>query len=459
MTFTAVPRTEIGLPARVLSSSGTPRPRLHNARWVTYHYTGVSSRGYKTADVAAEIRRIQQVFASTKPFEYNYVIGQNEDDLVYEMAGLFQAAHSGGENSESFGVLFLNAVGEPLTPTQIKKAQWLRDALIFQGSLRAQPEQRPHQLMPGAATACPGDLIMSAMPELVKPYTEGSPYIPEADQWATYPHGVKPTVREGDSGSPVLYLNDVLRLKAGQTTCGDTFNSATKRGVRNLQRFFNITVDGVVGPQTWATVDTLTGGNPDTLTWQSYGQAELVDTGNGTLRTADAYGNVGAHPIYARFASKERFTPPYTWSGLMLVRDRLDDVFIESESRAPTWDWSLALHPMHDSNDENHVVGLSDSRQETVRVSAECIVDGVHAYRYRTGLGSRYRGDQVNLVDGAWHEFKCEVLSYNEYKVSVDGVLLVHVVEQSPTTIQTPTQVALRLDFFDVELSAVRVTK
>ena len=51
------------------------------------------------------------------------------------------------------------------------------------------------------------------------------------------------------------------------------------------------------------------------------------------------------------------------------------------------------------------------------------------------------------------------VLSYNEYKVSVDGVLLVHVVEQSPATIQTPTQVALRLDFFDVELSAVRVTK
>jgi hypothetical protein len=459
MTYKIVARKEIGLPETVRSSDDTPRPPLSNERWVTYHYTGVSSRSYNTADVAAEVRRIQAEFSSTKPFEYNYVIGQADDDAIYEFAGTFQAAHSGGENADSFGVLFLNAVGEPLTPAQIKKAQWLRDVLIFTGALRAQPEQRPHQLMPGAATACPGDLIVSAMPEIVKPYTEGSPYIPEADQWATYPSGVKPTVREGDSGSPVLYLNDVLRLKAGQTTCGDTFNSATKRGVRNLQRFFNLIVDGVVGPQTWATVDMLTGGNPDTLTWQSYGQARLVDTGNGTLRTADADGNVGAHPIYARFASKERFTPPYTWSGLMLVRDRLDDVFIESESRAPTWDWSLALHPMHDSNDENHVVGLSDSRQETVRVSAECIVDGVHAYRYRTGLGSRYRGDQVNLVDGAWHEFKCEVMSYNEYKVSVDGVPLVHVVEQSPATIQTPTQVALRLDFFDVELSAVRVTK
>ena len=265
MSYTLITRTEIGLPSRVLSSSGKQRPRLHNEQWVTYHYTGVSSRNYKTADVAEEIRRIQQVFATTKPFEYNYVIGQNEDDLVYEMAGLFQAAHSGGENGQSFGFLFLNAVGEPLTATQIKKAQWLRDALIFQGSLRSQPEQRPHQLMPGAATACPGVLIMSAMPELVKPYIEGTPYIPAADEWSMWPTMAKPKVRDGDSGAPVLYLNDVMRLKAGQTTCGDTFNSATKRGVRNIQRFYNLHVDGWVGPQTWRVIDSLVGAKSDTL--------------------------------------------------------------------------------------------------------------------------------------------------------------------------------------------------
>lgn len=460
MSYRAVTRTEIGLPSRVLSSSGTPRARLHNERWVTYHYTGVSSRSYNNADVAAEIRRIQAVFANTKPFEYNYVIGQPEDDAVYEMAGLFQAAHSGGENSQSFGILFLNAVDEPLTPTQIKKAQWLRDALIFQGSLRAQPEQRAHRHMPGAATACPGELIMAAMPELVKPYVEGSPYIPSADMWSAYPTSPKPTIREGDSGSVVLYLNDVLRVKSNQTTCGDTFNSATKRAVRNTQRFYNLVIDGWVGPQTWRVIDSLVQEAPTpTMEWESYGQATLVKTGTDTVRTADANGNVGAHPVYARFASTERFTPPYTWSGAIRVHDRLDEAYIESENRLAPWDWAVSLHPMHDSNDENHVVGLSDARQTKVRVSAERVIDGEHSYGYRTGLSSRFRADQIDLVDRDWHTFRCEVVSYGEFKVIVDDQVLAHVVEEAPTTIQTPTQVALRLDFFDVELKGMKVTK
>jgi hypothetical protein len=261
MTFKIVTRPEIGLPALVTNANGTPRHILHNERWVTYHYTGVSSRGYKTADVAAEVRRIQNVFSSSKPFEYNYVIGQTEDSAVYEFAGLFQAAHSAGENADSFGILFLNAVGEPLTSTQIKKAQWLRDLLIFTGRLRAQPEQRPHRFMPGAATACPGDLILSVMGELVKPYVDPNPvatrYDPERNQWAAWPTATKPFIGFSYSGSASLYLNDALRLKAGQTTCGDNFNTATKRGVLNVQRFFGLTVSGTVGPKTWAVIDML----------------------------------------------------------------------------------------------------------------------------------------------------------------------------------------------------------
>jgi hypothetical protein len=195
------------------------------------------------------------------------------------------------------------------------------------------------------------------------------------------------------------------------------------------------------------------------VTWESYGQAKLVDTGNGTVRTANPNGNIGAHPVYARFASKERFEPPFTWSGQIRVRDRLDKAYIKSEERWAPWDWGIVFHPMHDSNNENHAVVLSDKRQTTVRVSAECTVNGIHDYQYRTGLESRYKAPQVNLIDNRWHGFRCEVISYGEYKVFIDNLLMAHVVEQSPTTIQTPTQVALRLDFFDVELGSVTVTQ
>lgn len=173
MTYRIVPRTEIGLPETVTSSSGKPRPALHLEPMIIFHYTGVSSRDYDTADVAAEVRRIQQVFSATKPFEYNYVIGQAYDDNIYEFAGTYQAAHSAGENSTSFGVLFLNSTREPLTCVQTSKYRWLRDVLIWTQHLAVNPEQLGHRDAPGAATACPGRLIWNARDDLAKPW-EGS---------------------------------------------------------------------------------------------------------------------------------------------------------------------------------------------------------------------------------------------------------------------------------------------
>lgn len=262
MSFTILTREQIGLPPVVVGSTGVPRPPLDNETFVTFHYTGVSSRKYREADVAAEVRRIQAAFSATKPFEYNYVIGQREDTKIYEFAGTYVAAHSAGENSDSFGILFLNAVGEPLTDTQVRKAQWLRDVLIYTHMLRPQPEQRPHQWMPGAATACPGDAIMARLGDLVKPYTPplpATPYNPAGDQWGLWPFAKgKPRLERGDMANAVLYANDVMREKAGQDTCGDTFNGKTTAGVRGVQAFFSVSGEvGFIGPKTWAVIDML----------------------------------------------------------------------------------------------------------------------------------------------------------------------------------------------------------
>lgn len=169
--FRLVPRTEIGLPATVRSSSGRPRPLVAApARFLTVHYTGVP-RSYRDADTPEQIRHIQRIFADTKPWEYNWVIGQENDNRVFEYAGEFRAAHSAGENGFAHGVLFLNGISDPLTDLQVRKFRWLRDRVLFpNGWVGVWTEQRGHRDMPSAATACPGDLIRARWDELLKPF-------------------------------------------------------------------------------------------------------------------------------------------------------------------------------------------------------------------------------------------------------------------------------------------------
>jgi hypothetical protein len=169
-----------GLPSIVRSSSGAARPPLSNERWMTGHYTG-NNIDYTGKSAAEVTRQIQRVFKDSKPFEYNYVIGQNDDDQIIEFAGKFQAAHSGGENGQSFGVLFLLGVGEEITDLMIDKWRWLRDVLIADGSLDPNVEQLQHRQMPGAATACPGKSIIRRWPELLLPYHNAPPTATPAD--------------------------------------------------------------------------------------------------------------------------------------------------------------------------------------------------------------------------------------------------------------------------------------
>lgn len=169
--YEIVPRNQIGLPTIVTNSNGTVRAPLNNEPIITLHYTGVSSRGYAKADVKAEVLRIQKNFSATKPFEYNYVIGQTNDTFIYEFAGKFQAAHSAGNNADSFGILFLNAVNEPLNCVQINKYRWLRDVLKYVGLLQLNAQELPHNNMRGAKTLCPGTLVRRALPDLIKPFS------------------------------------------------------------------------------------------------------------------------------------------------------------------------------------------------------------------------------------------------------------------------------------------------
>lgn len=81
---------------------------------------------------------------------------------------------------------------------------------------------------------------------------------PPPSPYGAWPTTAKPTVRVGSSADVVRYLERVLVEKAGQNLAPDrNFTQATAEAVKNLQRFFGLVVDGVVGGQTWPVVDWL----------------------------------------------------------------------------------------------------------------------------------------------------------------------------------------------------------
>jgi hypothetical protein len=78
--------------------------------------------------------------------------------------------------------------------------------------------------------------------------------------WAGWIGRPKPTIRAFSRGPEVTYLQSVITVRAGHPQLHVTgiFDGATDQAVRDVQRFFGLTVDGIVGSrQTWPVIDFL----------------------------------------------------------------------------------------------------------------------------------------------------------------------------------------------------------
>lgn len=71
----------------------------------------------------------------------------------------------------------------------------------------------------------------------------------------------RPTLRQGDSGVYVKYLQEKLTSKLYPLGAADgVFGNATRQAVVEFQRENDLTPDGIVGPLTWELVSTIGGG-------------------------------------------------------------------------------------------------------------------------------------------------------------------------------------------------------
>jgi peptidoglycan hydrolase-like protein with peptidoglycan-binding domain len=61
-----------------------------------------------------------------------------------------------------------------------------------------------------------------------------------------------PVVRQGDQQHPVQTLQYLLRARGQTVQVDGVFEAKTDAAVRAFQKAKNLTVDGIVGPKTWA---------------------------------------------------------------------------------------------------------------------------------------------------------------------------------------------------------------
>ncbi|NER20410.1 MAG: peptidoglycan-binding protein [Symploca sp. SIO1C2] len=67
--------------------------------------------------------------------------------------------------------------------------------------------------------------------------------------------GLKPILRCGSRGVAVSYLQRYLNgLGFGHLVVDGIFGPATEKSVKKLQTFYDLTVDGMVGKETWSTI-------------------------------------------------------------------------------------------------------------------------------------------------------------------------------------------------------------
>lgn len=87
------------------------------------------------------------------------------------------------------------------------------------------------------------------------------PVLYQSEEPIPAPGPLRPFISAGAKGVYVKYLQQVLRLAAGQNvTVNSNFDAATQTAVNNLQAFFGFAEGGTVGAQTWAIIDLLASG-------------------------------------------------------------------------------------------------------------------------------------------------------------------------------------------------------
>ncbi|MET0786343.1 MAG: peptidoglycan recognition family protein [Paenisporosarcina sp.] len=166
------------------NNDGSRRNKLSSNRpYYTIHYTGANANFADFNDSISEVRGIQAYAVSPSkrtPWEYNYAVDTQGNLLEY--AGEYQAAHSGGENDEAYGVILLLGINDYPTEAMVDTVRFLRSRLLGQGALSPSHKMLQHNQMPGAETTCPGPKVIAIWDEFIVPFEAEEIEVPLSEE-------------------------------------------------------------------------------------------------------------------------------------------------------------------------------------------------------------------------------------------------------------------------------------
>lgn len=235
-----------------------------NASLMTAHYVGESPWGHVDRSSPESFRRaIDHNRCSTlwKGIWSYHTNGRGYQDIAYNFGvcphgyvfegrgpGVKSGAQLGNINNQTYAWCYIGGAGDPFTPQAGLAVT--EETTTSYGLLTT----RDHSTW--AKTSCAGESIRAAVREwnngnLPRPVPHPTPTPTPVPSGGTVVVTL-PVLKIGAKGGAVISLQTLLNTKAGQgITVDGSFGSATDTAVRNVQRFFGLTVDGIVGKDSW----------------------------------------------------------------------------------------------------------------------------------------------------------------------------------------------------------------
>jgi peptidoglycan hydrolase-like protein with peptidoglycan-binding domain len=190
------------------------------------------------------VRAIQKFHQQTRGWAdiaYTWLYSPR-DRVFYEGRGPAVAgAHTRNHNRTSHAVCILGNYDVTAFPNHAihDLADWAR----WHGTAWGPNRYRPHSEV--AATACPGKHVMNVLRDInLYAEAEMAPSTPVAPPAPVYP----PNLRLGATGDDVKLMQQAILPHDG------IFGPATDAALRHYQQANGLTVDGICGPKTWASI-------------------------------------------------------------------------------------------------------------------------------------------------------------------------------------------------------------
>ena len=128
--------------------------------------------------------------------------------------------------------------------------------------------------------------------EQQKPFTIGGPGAPSTPSTPATTT-TRRTIRRGDSGPDVTYLQQRLQAHGQSVSVDGIFGGGTEAQVMNFQRSHGLPADGVVGPNTWRALDAAPSGVPSTPSTPSSGGGGTPSSGTPAAHPTLSIGSQG----------------------------------------------------------------------------------------------------------------------------------------------------------------------